>query len=57
MVVTDGAGQAFAGLAPGTYTVSAQGTAGFMNGPEPQEVLVKDGVVAEVTLSYDTGIR
>ena len=57
MVTTDGSGQTFAGLAPGIYTVTAQGAAGFMNGPEPQQVTVEDGHVTEVTLSYDTGIR
>jgi hypothetical protein len=57
MVVTDDAGQAFADLAAGTYTVSAQGSAGFMSGPEPQQVLVEDGSITELTLSYDTGIR
>jgi hypothetical protein len=31
--------------------------AGFMNGPEPQQVTVEDGQVTEVTLDYDTGIR
>jgi hypothetical protein len=56
-VVTDAAGQAFAALAPGTYTVTAQGTAGFMGGPEPQQVLVEDGSVTELVLTYDTGIR
>ena len=56
-VVTDAAGQAFAALAPGTYSVSAQGTAGFMGGPEPQQVLVEDGSVTELVLTYDTGIR
>ena len=57
MVVTDETGQTFAALAPGTYTVTAQGAAGFMNGPEPQQVTVEDGQVTEVTLTYDTGIR
>ncbi|MFL5710964.1 MAG: carboxypeptidase-like regulatory domain-containing protein [Chloroflexota bacterium] len=57
MVVTDAGGQAFAGLAPGVYTVTAQGAAGFMNGPEPQQITVDDGNVTEVTLTYDTGIR
>jgi carboxypeptidase family protein len=57
MVTTDASGQTFAGLAPGQYTVTAQGAAGFMNGPEPQQVTVEDGHVTEITLSYDTGIR
>ena len=57
MVTTDASGQTFAGLAPGQYTVTAQGAAGFMNGPEPQQVTVEDGQVTDVTLSYDTGIR
>lgn len=57
MVMTDASGQAFAGLAPGEYTVTAQGAAGFMNGPEPQQVTVQNGQVTEVTLDYDTGIR
>ena len=57
MVVTDQTGQTFAGLAPGIYTVTAQGAAGFMSGPEPQQVTVDDGRVTEVTLTYDTGIR
>ena len=56
-VVTDAAGTAFIGLPAGTYTVSGQGTAGFMGGPEPLEVDVEDGATSEVTLSYDTGIR
>ena len=56
-VVTDAAGTAFIGLSAGMYTVSGQGTAGFMGGPEPQEVDVEDGAPSEVTLSYDTGIR
>lgn len=55
--VTDASGQAFAKLGPGEYTVTAQGAAGFMNGPEPQQVTVEDGQVTEVTLDYDTGIR
>jgi len=57
MVVTDQTGQTFAGLAPGIYTVTAQGAAGFMSGPEPQQVTVDEGRVTEVTLTYDTGIR
>jgi hypothetical protein len=56
-VMTDVAGQTFVALAPGAYTVTAQGAAGFMNGPEPQQVTVEDGQVTEVMLSYDTGIR
>ena len=55
--LTDTTGQAVIGLAPGSYTVTAQGAAGFMNGPEPQQVTVEDGQVTEVTLTYDTGIR
>lgn len=57
IVTTDASGQTFAGLAPGQYTVTAQGAAGFMSGAEPQQVTVDDGQVTEVTLSYDTGIR
>ncbi len=57
MVTTDASGQTFAGLAPGQYTVTAQGAAGFMGAPEPQQVTVEDGQVTEITLSYDTGIR
>lgn len=56
-VVTDASGQATAAVGPGTYTVSGQGAAGFMSGPDPQQVRVEDGTVAEVTLTYDTGIR
>ena len=56
-VVTDPSGRAFARIGPGTYTVSAQGAAGFMNGPDLQQVVVEDGAVADVTLIYDTGIR
>ena len=37
--------------------VGGQGAAGFMSGPDPQQVRVEDGTVAEVTLTYDTGIR
>jgi len=44
-------------FAPGIYTVTAQGAAGFMSGPEPQQVTVEEGRVTEVTLTYDTGIR
>ena len=57
MVMTDASGQTFAGLAPGQYTVTAQGASGFMSGPEPQQVTVEDGQITEVTLTYDTGIR
>jgi hypothetical protein len=57
VVMTDVSGQTFAGLAPGQYTVTAQGASGFMSGPEPQQVTVEDGQVTEVTLDYDTGIR
>lgn len=56
-VTTDASGQAAAELPPGMYTVTAQGAAGFMRGPEPQQVTVEDGHVTEVTLTYDTGIR
>jgi hypothetical protein len=57
MVVTDDAGTAVAALAPGNYTVSGEGSAGSMTGPEPQQVIVERGSVTEVTLTYDTGIR
>jgi hypothetical protein len=57
MVVLDGTGQQSVGLEPGTYTLTAQGASGFMNGPEPQRVVVDAGQVTEVALTYDTGIR
>jgi hypothetical protein len=57
VVVLDGSGQQQIALEPGTYTVNAQGVTGFMNGPEAQRVVVEDGEVTEVTLTYDTGIR
>jgi hypothetical protein len=40
----------------GTYTVTAEETAGIMRAPGPQSVTVTDGV-ASVDLVYDTGIR
>jgi hypothetical protein len=40
----------------GTYTVTAEETAGIMRAPGPQSVTVTDGV-ALVDLVYDTGIR
>jgi hypothetical protein len=57
MIVLDAAGQQPVSLDPGSSTITAQGAAGFMNGPEPQRVVVDAGQVAEVTLTYDTGIR
>ena len=57
MVVLDGTGQQSVSLEPGTYTLTAQGASGFMNGPEPQRVVVDPGQVTEVVLTYDTGIR
>jgi len=56
-IVTDAAGRGFAALAPGAYTLTAQGAAGFMNGPDPQQLTVEGGHVTEITLTYDTGIR
>ena len=44
-------------LAPGAYTLNAQGVTGLMNGPEAQRVVVEDGKVTEVVFAYDTGIR
>jgi hypothetical protein len=57
LVMLDGAGQGSVELEPGVYNVTAQGTAGFMGGPEAQQVTVEDGQITEVTLAYDTGIR
>ena len=57
MVVLDGTGQQSVSLEPGTYTLTAQGASGFMNGPEPQRVVVDADQVTEVALTYDTGIR
>lgn len=56
-LVLDAAGQKFVALAPGGYIVNAEGTAGFMNGPEAQRVTVEDGQITDVTLAFDTGIR
>ncbi len=56
-VVLDAAGQRFLGLQPGAYAVTAEGVAGFMDGPEAQRVTVEDGRITEVTLAFDTGIR
>jgi hypothetical protein len=56
-IVLDSAGKASVALEPGAYTLNAQGVAGLMNGPEAQRVVVEDRQVAEVTLTYDTGIR
>jgi hypothetical protein len=56
-IILDAAGQAFAALEPGVYTVNGQGVAGLMNGPEAQRVVVEEGKVSEVVLAYDTGIR
>lgn len=56
-VVLDAAGEGFVELEPGDYSVTAQAVGGFMNGPEPQRVVVEDGRISEVTLTFDTGIR
>jgi hypothetical protein len=55
--VLDATGQLFVELEPGAYAVNAEGVPGFMNGPEAQRAVVKDGLVTEVSLVYDTGIR
>ena len=55
--VLDATGQLFFELEPGAYTVNAEGVPGFMNGPEAQRAVVEDGLVTEVSLEYDTGIR
>jgi hypothetical protein len=56
-VVLDSAGRRFVNLPPGAYTVHAEAVGGFMSGPEAQRVVVEQGQVSEVTLTYDTGIR
>lgn len=45
-------------LAPGAYRLSAEPVEGLMGTPEPMEVGVEVGQpMAELTVSYDTGIR
>jgi hypothetical protein len=56
-VVLDAAGQVFVALEPGVYVVDAEGSAGFMSGPEAHRVVVDAGRVTDVTLAFDTGIR
>lgn len=55
--VLDATGQLFVELEPGAYAVNAEGVPGFMNGPEAQRAVVEEGLVTEVSLEYDTGIR
>jgi hypothetical protein len=55
--VLDATGRLFVELEPGVYAVNAEGVPGFMAGPEAQRVVVEEGLVTDVSLEYDTGIR
>lgn len=54
--VTDATGAFVVALPPGRYRVQAEPVQGLMGTPAPDEVTVEAGL-AEVLLSYDTGIR
>lgn len=56
-VVTGPDGRFQVDLAPGTYQVQAQPVEGLMHTAAPVTVHVASGESAEVTISYDTGIR
>jgi len=57
-VTADVAGHFTLELAPGTYVVAPQPVEGLMGTPAEQDVTVAaDGSMAEVSFSYDTGIR
>jgi hypothetical protein len=55
--LTDASGVAFIAVKPGLYVVRGVDTGTLPTAPEPQQAEVAAGQVAEVTLSYDTGIR
>ncbi|HEX6475057.1 MAG TPA: carboxypeptidase-like regulatory domain-containing protein [Candidatus Limnocylindria bacterium] len=56
-VVTGADGRFQVDLAPGTYEVQPQPVEGLMHTAVPVTVHVASGEPAEVTISYDTGIR
>lgn len=54
---TDASGFYRIALPAGDYTLGAGPVEGFMSGPSPQAFTVKDGVLTQLDLGYDTGIR
>jgi hypothetical protein len=54
---SDGAGNYFLALAPGSYVVEPQPVGGLMGTAQPVAVEVTDGPPLELNLEYDTGIR
>jgi hypothetical protein len=56
-VETDASGEFSVSLAPGAYRLVAQPVEGLMGTPGPIDFGVEAGAMAELTVSYDTGIR
>ena len=57
ILTTDADGRFEADLAPGTYQLEPLAVDGLMGTAPPVIVTVATGEEAEVTVSYDTGIR
>jgi hypothetical protein len=55
--VSDGAGDYFLALAPGSYVIEPQPVQGLPGTAQPVSVQVTDGPPLELNLEYDTGIR
>lgn len=54
---TDASGEFSVELAPGAYRLVAQPVEGLMGTPAPIDFGVEAGVMSELTVGYDTGIR
>lgn len=54
---TDAAGHFEVALAPGTYTIVPDASAGLLDVHQRKEVVVQAGEVVQVTFIFDSGIR